>query len=56
MEGIKYVNFIEISQVVIEVCEVKDGNLAVPINNTFVHHTAFLAADTYMTMCLDGVE
>ena len=46
MEGIKYVNLIEIGPVVIEVCEVENGKLAVPVNNTLVRHTAFLAADT----------
>ena len=25
---------------------VKNGNLAAPVNNTFVRHTSFLAADT----------
>ena len=46
MEGIKYVNLIEIGQVVIEIQGVKNGELAVPVNNTLVSHTAFLAADT----------
>ena len=46
MEGIKYVNLIEISQVVIEIRGDENCELAVPVNNTLVRHTAFLAADT----------
>ena len=46
MEGIKYVNLIEIGLVVIEIQGVENGELAVPVNNTLVSHTAFLAADT----------
>ena len=46
MEGIKYVNLIEIGLVVIEIRGAKNGELAVPVNNTLVRHTAFLAADT----------
>ena len=46
MEGIKYVNLIEIGPVVIEIRGVENGELAVPVNNTLVRHTAFLAADT----------
>ena len=46
MEGIKYVNLTEISPVVIEIQWVENSKLAVPINNTLVHHIAFLAADT----------
>ena len=46
MEGIKYVNLIESGPVVIEIRGVKFGKLAVPVNNTLVRHTAFLAADT----------
>ena len=45
MEGIKYVNFIEIGPVVIEIRGAENGKLAVPVNNTLVSHTAFLAAD-----------
>ena len=47
MESIKYVNFIEISPVVIEIQGVENVKLAVPVNNTLVCHTAFLAADTW---------
>ena len=46
MEGIKYVNLIEIGPVVIEIRGAENGELAVPVNNTLVSHTAFLAADT----------
>ena len=46
MEGIKYVNLIEISPVVIEIKGVENGELVVLVNNTIVSHTAFLAADT----------
>ena len=43
MEGIKYVNLIEIGPVVIEIQGAENGKLAVPVK--FVCHTAFLAAD-----------
>ena len=46
MEGIKYVNLIEIGTVVIEIRGVENGKLAVSVNNTLVRHTAFLANDT----------
>ena len=46
MEGIKYVNLIEIGPVVIEIRGVENGKLVVPVNNMLVRHTAFLAADT----------
>ena len=46
MEGIKYVNLTEIGLVVIEIQEVENSELAVPVNNTLVRHTAFLANDT----------
>ena len=46
MEDIKYVNLIEISPVVIEIREAENDELAFPVNNTFVRHTAILAADT----------
>ena len=48
MEGIQYMNFIEISPVVIEIQRVENSKLVVPVNNTLVHYTAFLAA-----VCLD---
>ena len=46
MKGIKYLNLIEISPVVIDIRGVENGELAVPINNTLVCNMAFLAADT----------
>ena len=46
MEGIKYVNLIEIGPVVIEIQGVENGELVVPVSNTLVRHMAFLAADT----------
>ena len=47
MEGIKYVNLIEIGSMVVEIWGVENGELAVPVNNTLVRHMAFLAADTW---------
>ena len=46
MEGIKYVNLIEIGPVVTEIRGVENGELVVLVNNTLVRHTTFLAADT----------
>ena len=46
MEGIKYANLIEIGPVVIEIRGAENGELAFPVNNTLVSHTAFLAAGT----------
>ena len=46
MEGIKYVNLIEINSMVIEIRGVENGELVIPVNNTLVHNTAFLATDT----------
>ena len=43
MEGIKYMSLIEIGPVVIEIRGAENGELAVPVNNTLVSHTAFLA-------------
>ena len=39
MEGRKYVNLIEINQVVIEIRGAENGELAVLVNNTLVRHT-----------------
>ena len=52
MEGIKYVNLIEISPVVIKIRGVENGKLAVPVNNTLVHHMAFLATDTQLCVLI----
>ena len=46
MDGIKYVNLIDIGPVVIEIRGVENGELVVPVNNTLVRQTAFSAADT----------
>ena len=46
MEGMKYVNLTEIGLVVIEIQGIEYGKLAVPVNNTLMCHTTFLAADT----------
>ena len=46
MEGIKYVNLIEIGPVVIEIRGAENSKLAVPVNNTLVRHMAFLPTDT----------
>ena len=45
-EGTQYVNLIEIGSVVIKIQGVENGQLVVPINDTLVCHTAFLATDT----------
>ena len=47
MEGIK-----EISPVVIEIRGVENSELAVPVNNTLVCHTAFLAANTQLCVLI----
>ena len=52
IKGIKYVNLIEISPVVIEIRRAKNGELAVPVNNTLVRHMAFLAADTRLCVLI----
>ena len=46
IEGIKYINLIEIGPVVMEMQRVENGDLMVPVNNTIVCCTSFLAADT----------
>ena len=42
----KYVNLIETSPAVIKIQGLENSNLAVPVNNTLVHLTSFLATDT----------
>ena len=44
MEGIKYVKWIEIGPVIIEIQGAENGELAVPVNNALVRHMAFLAS------------
>ena len=46
MEGIKYMNLIEIGPVVMEIPGAENSELVVPVNNTLVRHTGFLATDT----------
>ena len=46
IEDIKYVNLIEIGQVVIEIQRVENGKLVIPVDNTLVYHMALLAVDT----------
>ena len=40
MDGIKYVNLIEIGPMVIEIRGAENGELAVPVSNTLMRHTA----------------
>ena len=50
-------NLIEIGPVIIEIRGVENGKLAVPVNNTLVCHTAFLAADTRLcVLMINGVR
>ena len=52
MEGIKYLNLIEISPVVIEIQGIQNVDLVAPVNNRLACHTSFLAADTRLSgMC-----
>ena len=41
IEGIKYLNLMEIGLVVIEILGVENGDLGVPVNNTLVWHIFF---------------
>ena len=52
MKGIKYVNLIEIGPVVIEIQGVENGDLVVPVNNTLVCRTSFLAVDTRLCVLI----
>ena len=52
IEGIKYINFIEIVSVVIEIQGVENGDFAVTVNNTLVCRTSFLAADTRLCVLI----
>ena len=54
MEGIQYVNLIEMGPVVIEIRGFENGELAVPVNNTLVRHTVFLDADTRPCVLICG--
>ena len=46
MEDTKYGYLIEIDPVVIEMQQVENGNLMVPVNNTCARHMSFLVTDT----------
>ena len=48
-------NLIEIGPAVIEIQGVENGELAVPVNNTLVCHTSFLAADTLPCVLITDV-
>ena len=46
IEGINYMNLIEIDLLALEIRGVENGELVVPVNNTLVHHMAFLNTNT----------
>ena len=52
MEGMKYLNLIEIGPVGTEIRGVENGKLAVSVNNTLVRHMAFLAADIWLCVLM----
>ena len=52
MDAIQYVNLIEICPLGIEIWGVKNGELAVPVNNTLMRHMAFLVADTQLCVLI----
>ena len=52
MEGIKYVNVIEITPVFMETRGVENSDLVVPVNNTLVCCTSFLAVDTRLCVVI----
>ena len=43
MKGIKHVNLVQISPVVVEIEVVENSNLAVPVNNTLMYYMSFLS-------------
>ena len=45
MKGVKYVNLIEISPVVVEISGVENGDLAVPVNTCSTHLSWLLTHD-----------
>ena len=53
MEGIEYVNSIEIGLVVMEMLQAENSDLVVPVYNTLVRRMLFLATDTWATVCFD---
>ena len=52
VEDIKHINLIEISPVFIEIQGVENGNLVVPLHNTFMCHMSFLATDTQVCVLI----
>jgi len=52
MEGIKYINLVEVDLVIFELREVEFGNISVRVNNTRVLRATFLAA-RHTTACLN---
>ena len=54
MKGIKYVNVIDNSPVVIEIWGIENGDVAVPVNNTLVCCMSFLAADTWLCVLINN--
>jgi len=53
MEGIKYINLVEIGSVVFELRKVENGYFLVCVNNARVLCATFLAAQ-HMTVCLNS--
>ena len=49
MKGIKYVNLIKIHHIAMEMREVENGDLVVPVNNTLMCHTSF----SWPLTCID---
>ena len=52
MEGIKYVNVIEITPVFMETRGVENSDLVVLVNNTLVCCTSFLTVDTRLCVVI----
>jgi len=54
MEGIKYINLVEIGSVAFELWEVEIGDFSVRVNNTHVLRVTFLAT-WHTTVCLNNI-
>ena len=52
MQGIKYINFVEIGAMVFKIREAEIGVVLVRVNNTLLFRASFLAA-RHTTVCLD---
>ena len=52
MEGMKYINLIQISKAVTEIQVVENGKLVVPVNNTLVCSTSFMTVDTQLCVLI----